>query len=93
MTQRPVWPPKNVGAVLAVQNQAPLTSYTRAFELENMVHLAPSATTDRAATVVAGDPAPDFRAVGTRGDVITRDTFAGAPVVLRLTRAVDEQFI
>jgi hypothetical protein len=93
MTDRPVWPPRNTTAVLAVQNQAPLTSSTSVLTLANMVHLAPSATTDRAATVVAGDPAPDFRAVGTRGDVITLGTFTGTPVVLRLTRAVAERFI
>jgi hypothetical protein len=93
MAERPVWPPTDVRAALAVQNQAPLTSYTNAFELGNMVHLTPSATTDRAATVRTGDPAPQFRAVGTAGDVITLDTFAGAPVVLRLTRAVSERVV
>jgi predicted dinucleotide-binding enzyme len=93
MSERPVWPPKNLSAALSVQNQAPLTSYTAAFELTNMVHLTPSATTDRAGTVVAGDRAPQFRAVGTRGDVVTLDTFTGKPLVLRLTRAVAERFV
>lgn len=93
MSERPVWPPANMNAALVVRNQAPLVSFTSAYELGNMVHLTPSATTDRTATVVAGDPAPQFRAVGTRGDVITLDTFAGAPVVLRFTRAVASRFI
>ena len=90
---RPVWPPSDQLRFLAVRNQAPMLSYTNVFEIGNMVHLTPAATTDRAATVTAGDSAPDFRIVRTDGVVATLDTFRGKPTVLRLTRAVAERFI
>jgi hypothetical protein len=90
---RPTWPPKNQAAMLAVRNQAPLTSYTSAFRMENMLHLTPSATTDRAATVQPGDPAPDFSIVCTDGKRADLAVFAGKPLVIRLTRAVAERVV
>jgi hypothetical protein len=94
MTQGvPSWPPSDTRAFLAVRNQAPLSSYTNAFELSNMLHLTPSATTDRAATVKPGDPGPDFRLVSSDGHTVTRDSFRGKPLVMRLTRAVAERVV
>jgi hypothetical protein len=90
---RPVWPPKNQAALLAVRNQAPVISYTSAFRLENMLHLTPSATTDRAATVRAGQPAPDFDLVRTDGERVNLGYFKGRPLVMRLTRAVAERVV
>jgi hypothetical protein len=88
-----VWPPKNQMAFLAVRNQAPLTSYTSAFRLENMLHLTPSASNDRAATVQAADPAPDFSIVRTDGQRADLSHFRGRPLVVRLTRAVAERVV
>jgi hypothetical protein len=90
---RPTWPPKNQAAMLAVRNQAPLTSYTSAFRMENMLHLTPSATTDRAATVQVGDPAPDFSIVCTDGQRANLSSYTGKPLVIRLTRAVAERVV
>ena len=91
--KRPTWPPKDMFAFLAVRNQAPLTSHTGRYRLENMLHLTPSASTDRSATVQAGDPGPDFSIVRTDGVRADLAAFRGKPLVLRLTRAASERVV
>ena len=80
-------------AYMSVLHQAPLTSFPSALLLQNQLHLTPSATTPRAATVNVGDPAPDFDLLCTDGRRVTLADFAGMPLILRLTRAVSETFV
>ena len=80
-------------AYTSVLHQAPLMSFGSALLPQNQLHLTPSATTPRAATVVAGDAAPDFRLERTDGKLVTLADFEGMPLILRLTRAVSETFV
>jgi hypothetical protein len=90
---RPTWPPKDTFAFMAVRNQAPLLSHTGRYRLENMLHLTPSASTDRSATVQVGDQAPDFSIVRTDGERADLASFKGKPLVIRLTRAASERVV
>ncbi len=81
------------GKWLGVLNQGPMVSSTNIFPLKNMLRATPSASTARAATVKAGDPAPDFRLTRTDGRVVGPQDFRGRPVVMRLTRAVTDRVI
>jgi len=80
-------------AYVSVAHQAPLMSFGAALRLQNQLHLTPSATTDRAATVMPGDAAPDFDLECTDGRKVSLADFRGKPLILRLTRAVSETFV
>ena len=84
------WPSPHV----SVMNQAPVTSYTTSLYPMNQLHLVPGSKAPRAATVVAGDRAPDFELISSddRRRVTLAD-FEGMPLILRFTRAVSETFV
>ncbi len=81
------------GKWLSVLNQGPMLSSTNIFPLKNMLRSTPSAATARAATVSAGDEAPDAELVSTAGKVVRLQDFRGTPVVMRLTRAVTDRIV
>lgn len=80
-------------AYTSVLNQAPLMSFGSALRLNNQLHLTPSAMSPRAATVHAGDRAPDFDLQCSDGRRVKLGDFQGKPLILRFTRAVSETFV
>jgi peroxiredoxin Q/BCP len=88
-----VWPPKEMNRMMPVSVQGPLDSFTRAFRLENMLHLTPNCSDDRASLVEVGEPSPDFEVLGTDGRRITLDALRGRPAILRFSRAVSETMV
>jgi peroxiredoxin len=74
-------------------NQAPITSFTRAYQLEGMLHLVPSATFLRKSALKVGDKSPDFKLTRLDGQVATKKDFIGRPLVLRFTRAINSKLI
>ena len=63
------------GKWLSVLNQGPMLSSTNIFPLKNMLRSTPSAATARAATVSAGDEAPEAELVSTEGKVVRLQDF------------------
>jgi peroxiredoxin len=89
----PVWPSADPRLLTELMNQGPVRSLTHAFPLENMLHATPLAGRPVDPPVAIGAPAPDFAIVGTDGVTRTLADHRGAPLVLRLSRAVTELLV
>jgi peroxiredoxin len=79
----------NLNEILSIKNQAPCMSVTAAWNLAELVHRVPSATTPRrTARVGPGDAAPDFCLESTDGSTLSLADLRGRPAVLVLARAM-----
>src|SRR5262245_47987971 len=79
----------NLTEILSIKNQAPRMSATAAWNLAELAHAVPCATTPRRASRVGpGDPAPDFSLESTAGGTVSLGDLRGQPTVLVLARAM-----
>jgi peroxiredoxin Q/BCP len=85
--------PTEVHRSLPVSTQGPLASFTRAFRLENMLHVTPNCVDDRASLVDPGDHSPDFELLGPKGGRLTLADLRGRPAIIRFSRAISETMV
>jgi peroxiredoxin len=79
----------NLTEILSIKNQAPRMSATAAWNLAELAHAVPCATTPRRAKRIGpGDPAPEFSLESTDGGTLSLDDLRGRATVLVLARAM-----